>query len=136
MAIAAKQDAAAVASTTVKLAHDDCLLIPDDGLRHELLDGDHAITRAPSPRHQRIVGRLHLLLVKHAAGYGGSEVFAAPIDLRLSDADVVQSDVLLLSRWWAPAISATAIVGPPDLVVEVFSPAIRKRDEMLACKIY
>jgi len=35
---------------------------PDDGKRHELIDGEHYVTPSPNLRHQRISGRLHLLI--------------------------------------------------------------------------
>ena len=50
------------ASPGVKLTYDDFLLFPDDGQRHELIDGEHYVTPSPIPRHQRISGNLHWLL--------------------------------------------------------------------------
>ena len=38
----------------VKLTYDDFLLFPDDGQRHELIDGEHYVTPSPNIRHQRI----------------------------------------------------------------------------------
>lgn len=36
-----------------KLTYEDYLLFPeDDGLRHELIDGEHFVTPAPSRKHQ------------------------------------------------------------------------------------
>ena len=33
-----------------RLTHDDFLLFPDDGRRHELIDGVHYVTPSPVPR--------------------------------------------------------------------------------------
>ena len=49
----------------VKLTYDDFLLFPDDGKRHELIDGEHYVTPSPNTAHQRIVGRLHLALGRY-----------------------------------------------------------------------
>jgi hypothetical protein len=46
----------------VKLTYDDFVLFPDDGMRHELIDGEHYVTPSPNTRHQRISGRLYLLI--------------------------------------------------------------------------
>ena len=46
----------------LKLTYDDFLLFPDDGKRHELIDGEHYVTPSPNIRHQDISGRLHLLI--------------------------------------------------------------------------
>ena len=55
-----------------KLTYDDFLLFPDDGQRHELIDGEHYVTPSPNIRHQDISGRLHLLigtwLMEHPVG--------------------------------------------------------------------
>jgi hypothetical protein len=45
-----------------KLTYDDFLLFPDDGQRHELIDGQHYVTPSPNIRHQDISGRLYLLI--------------------------------------------------------------------------
>jgi len=42
-----------------RLTYDDFLLFPDDGRRHELIDGEHYVTPSPNTRHQMLVGRLH-----------------------------------------------------------------------------
>ena len=46
----------------VKLTYDDFLLFPDDGKRHELIDGEHYVTPSPNQRHQRILGKLYLAI--------------------------------------------------------------------------
>ena len=44
------------ASPGVKLTYDDFVLFPDDGKRHELIDGEHYVTPSPNTRHQQILG--------------------------------------------------------------------------------
>jgi hypothetical protein len=44
------------AGSRVKLTYDDFLLFPDDGLRHELIDGEHYVTASPNMKHQRVSG--------------------------------------------------------------------------------
>jgi hypothetical protein len=39
-------------SSRVKLTYDDFLLFPDDGQRHELIDGEHYVTPSPNIKHQ------------------------------------------------------------------------------------
>ena len=39
-------------TTERKLTYADFLLFPDDGKRHELIDGVHYVTPCPSLRHQ------------------------------------------------------------------------------------
>ena len=54
-----------VHSTAVKFTYDDYLLFPDDGRRHELIEGDHYMTPSPSERHQRIAMNLSGALWQH-----------------------------------------------------------------------
>lgn len=37
---------------------EELLALPDDGMRHELLDGEHVVTPAPNVPHQRVLARL------------------------------------------------------------------------------
>ena len=50
---------------TVKLTYQDYCRIPEDGQRHEILDGEHFVNPAPIPYHQSVLGELHVQL--HAA---------------------------------------------------------------------
>lgn len=123
-------------ATATKLTYQDYLLFPEGGLRHELLDGDHAVTPAPTPHHQRIVNRLAFLLTGHVEKTGAGEVFTAPIDVHLSEADVVQPEVLFLATERLAEVTDVAIAAAPDLVAEILSPATRQRDETLKRKLY
>ena len=47
----------------VKLTYDDFMLFPDDGKRHELIDGEQYVTPSPNLEHQEILaGKLYLLI--------------------------------------------------------------------------
>ena len=41
-----------------RLTYDDLARMPDDGMRHEIIDGVHYVTPAPAVRHQVLVMRL------------------------------------------------------------------------------
>ena len=49
-----KEDRVETRHSTGKLTYDDLLALPDDLLRHEIVDGVHFVTPAPATRHQRI----------------------------------------------------------------------------------
>ena len=42
----------------MKLTYDDYVHFPDDGLRHELIDGEHYVTPTPIRKHQAICANL------------------------------------------------------------------------------
>ncbi len=43
-----------VTARSSKLTYEDYVLFPDDGKRHEIIDGDHYETPAPKTKHQRV----------------------------------------------------------------------------------
>src|SRR5678816_2640277 len=45
-----------------KLGLEDYELFPDDGQRHELIDGEHVVTPSPTARHQLVLMRLSAAL--------------------------------------------------------------------------
>jgi len=46
----AGRDEVRAASPAAKLTYDDFVLFPDDGKRHELIDGEHYVTPSPTAR--------------------------------------------------------------------------------------
>jgi Uma2 family endonuclease len=122
---------------TVKLTYDDFLLFPDDGQRHELIDGEHYVTPSPSTPHQRIVGNLYFALRTHLTGHSIGEVFLAPFDIVFSRFDVVEPDLLYMSNERrAEILTPQHVRGAPDLVVEVGSPGTRRRDETIKKRLF
>jgi Uma2 family endonuclease len=120
------------ASSGVKLTYDDFLQFPDDGKRHELIDGEHHLTPSPNTRHQQISGRLHLLIGSWLEATPAGQLFYAPYDVVISRFDIVEPDLLYFSNERAaPAITALHAASAPDLVVEIGSPGTRKRDETI-----
>jgi len=121
----------------VKLTYDDFVLFPDDGQRHELIDGEHYVTPSPVTRHQRIVGNLHYLIRSFLETHPIGEVFGFPVDVVLSHLDVVVPDLLYMSNERASTVITDAnLRGAPDLVIEVGSPGTRKRDETIKLRLY
>jgi Uma2 family endonuclease len=120
----------------VKFTYEDYLLFPDDGRRHELIDGEHFMTPSPSTRHQRISRNLLTLLHNYLRQAKAGEAFDAPTDVLLSDMDVVQPDLLFISSHRSSIITERCIHGAPDLVVEIVSETTRKTDEVIKRKLY
>src|SRR2546422_7082776 len=83
-------------SSRVKFTYEDYLLFPNDGKRHELIDGEHFVTPSPIIKHQRISVKLLTALENFLKQNRLGEVFAAPCDVVLSDVDVVEPDLVLV----------------------------------------
>ena len=118
-----------------RLTYDDFLLFPDDGLRHELIDGEHCVTPAPSLRHQDIVGRLYMALGNHLASHPGRSFFA-PLDVVFSLYDVVEPDLLFVASDQLEILTEKNVQGAPAIVVEVLSTGTRERDEHIKRQLF
>ena len=111
-----------------RLTYADYALIPDDGRRHEILDGQHVVSPAPTTVHQRLVLDLAAELHYHARRHRLGEVFVAPFDVILAEHDVVQPDVCFVSAERGHIVDAKNCKGVPDLMVEVLSPKTKRVD--------
>ena len=111
----------------VKLTYEDYCRAPDDK-RYELLNGELMMVPAPNTKHQRILQRLFHELDQFTRQHGLGEVFVAPFDVVLSNTNVVQPDVLFISRARADRITDKNVQGAPDLVIEILSPSTAGRD--------
>jgi Uma2 family endonuclease len=76
-------------------------------------------------------------LLAHVEAHGLGRVFIAPLDVLFSTIDVVEPDVLFVSRARETAVLRKRhLVAAPALVVEIGSKWTRRRDETLKQKLY
>jgi Uma2 family endonuclease len=120
----------------VRLTYDDYLLFPEDGRRHEILDGEHYVTASPSLKHQTVSIRLSAAISTFVDAHRLGAVFAAPTDVLLSRHDIVVPDLVFISRTRFSILTEANIQGAPDLVVEILSPSTRRVDEGLKLARY
>ena len=120
-----------------RMTYQDLLALPDDGLRHELIDGEHFVTPSPVSKHQIILGNLHRIIGPHTYGTKCGVTMFAPYDIVFTDYDVVEPDLMYFSRQrYAEVVTEKNAQGAPNLVVEILSPGTRRRDEGLKRRLY
>jgi Uma2 family endonuclease len=119
----------------IRFTYEDYLGFPDDGRRHELVEGEHVVTPAPTRRHQELAVRLLLALGNYLQAHPIGHLYPAPIDVILSDTDVVQPDIVYVSHERSQVLG-TWIHGAPDLAVEIVSPSSRRNDEVLKRRLF
>src|SRR3954471_17636108 len=110
--------------------------MPDDGQRYELLQGELIVSPAPGKVHQRIIGRLHVWLVGAATRAGSGEVVIAPADVRLSQFNLVQPDLLYLRESQSDLYGEKFIAGAPACVIKIVSPASGVYDRVRKASLY
>jgi Uma2 family endonuclease len=120
-----------------RLTYDDFLLFPDDGRRHELIDGEHYVTPGPNTRHQRLVGRLYAAFAFYLRDHPDTgEAFLAPFDVVFSHFDVIEPDLLFVAANQSDIVSAKHVRGAPVVVIEILSRATRKVDEQIKRRLF
>lgn len=102
--------------------YQDYLDLPEDGKRYEVILGELVMVPAPNTLHQVISGRFEYELRKFVEKHKIGEVFDAPFDVVLSETNVVQPDILFISKERSKIITAKNIAGAPDLIIEILSP--------------
>ena len=124
------------AAPSVKLTYDDFVRFPDDGKRHEIIDGEHYVTPLPNTKHQYVSGNLFGLLWTFLDRNPVGQVFHAAFDVVFSNLDIVEPDLLYVSRQRLDILTETHVRGVPDIVVEILSPGTKRTDERVKRDLY
>jgi len=126
---------ASTATEKKKHTYEDYLKTPDD-VRYELIQGDLLMTPSPVTKHQRILRKIGFMLEQHVTQNDLGEIFLAPYDVYFDDENVVQPDILFISRERLNLIGEKNMQGPPDLVIEILSESTAYRDLIQKKKLY
>ncbi len=118
----------------------DYLSWPDD-IRTELIDGVIYDMSAPSRVHQKVSGELLRQIANFLIGKS-CEVYVAPFDVRLPQADEADDDVSTVVQ---PDISVICdpdklddrgCRGAPDFIAEILSPSTAAHDQIRKLSLY
>ncbi len=117
----------------------DLELLPDNGNRYEIIDGELFVTRSPHWGHQETGGRIFAALDAWSQSTGLGRTAPAP-GIIFTDADNVIPDIVWASneRFAALLDEAGHLTGSPELIVEVLSPGAEneRRDREAKLKLY
>jgi Uma2 family endonuclease len=117
----------------------DLELLPDNGNRYEIIDGELCVTRAPHWEHQRTCGNIFQELNTWSRETGLGQAAIAP-GIIFSDADNVIPDVVWASNERLAVLldNAGHLTAAPELVVEVLSSGAEneRRDREAKLKLY
>ena len=106
-----------------KWRYEDYAALPADGLRHEIVDGEHFVNAAPSLHHQTVSRRIQFQLFAQIERTGRGQVFDAPVDVELADHDIVQPDLVVVLQANESILTPSRMKGSPDLLIEILSPS-------------
>ena len=85
-----------IAPKEFKWTYEDYAQLPEDGLRHEIIDGKHFVNPSPGTQHQHVSKRLQYQLYTKIELAGLGLLYDAPIDVQLSGFDIVQPDIVII----------------------------------------
>ena len=126
----------ATAQPAVKLTYEDYCAAPADN-RYELLGGELIMVPAPNIKHQTVQVKLTTRLGLFIEGRALGTLLTAPCDVFLSDSNVVQPDLLFVSREREHLLSdGEKVRGAPDLVIEILSPSTADKDRGSKRELY
>ena len=104
----------------------------DPQKRWELIDGIPYCMAGASLLHQAVLGELHVSLKLHFRG-GTCRVILAPFEVKFSEYDVVQPDLLVSCN---DRLGHRFQEGSPELVVEILSPSTLRHDKLRKLNLY
>jgi len=127
------------ATDRVRWTTADLDLLPDNGTRYEIIDGELFMTRAPRWSHQKVAGNICAALNRWSDETGLGEATTTP-EIIFSDADDVIPNVVWVSKERLAMLldEAEHLTGAPELIVEVLSPGENneRRDREIKLKLY
>jgi len=118
------------------MTYDDYCLLPDDGNRYQVIEGELFVSPAPRTTHQDIVFELAALLRAYVKARRLGKVYISPTDVVLGPTTVIQPDILFIRRENMGIITELNIQGPPDLCIEILSPGTESVDRERKMAVY
>jgi Uma2 family endonuclease len=110
--------------------------LPDDGLRHEVVDGEHLVTPAPSWIHQAAVLQLARRLADYLDRTRVGHLVIAPADVEFDEHNLVQPDLFVAPLVEGKPPRTFKDVRALLLAVEVASPSTIRRDRIDKRQLY
>jgi len=116
----------------------DLDIMPDDGNRYEIIEGELFVSRSPSLTHQRVSGNFFHSIKSYLVENPIGEILATP-GVIFSELSGVIPDLVFVSHERRDEIaSGDRITGAPDLVIEIVSPGAEneRRDRLAKRQLY
>lgn len=112
------------------------MTMPDGPPYYQLIEGELLMSPSPNWRHQDIAGRIYAKILNYLEDQNIGYVFISPLDVILTELNVVQPDVLFVSSERKSIVGERCIEGAPDFVVEILSDSTAHLDKGQKRKIY
>lgn len=121
---------------TERYTVDDYRAMPEGPPYYQLVEGELIMSPAPNRYHQVVARNLFSIIHDYLRRNPIGEAYFAPVDVYLSETDVVQPDVFFVSHANRGLLADDGIHGGPDLVVEIVSPGNAQLDKKRKRPLY
>jgi len=108
----------------------------DDDVRYELINGVAYALAAPNLKHQEVLRELTLSIGNYLKGKS-CKLFMSPVDVKPfpnKNDIVLQPDLVVVCD--KNKLDGKAVVGIPDIVIEILSPSTAQKDKLVKYNIY
>jgi Uma2 family endonuclease len=126
-------------STALRFTSADLEVMPDDGKRYEVIDGELYVSKQPHYHHQYTCNEIATELTNWSKKSGKGRVIPAPGVIFAEDDDVAPDVVWISDKRLAVALREDGhLHNAPELIIEVLSPgfANEKRDRDTKLRLY
>ena len=121
--------------TKTKCTYNDYALMDDDK-RYELIEGELYMVPAPGFYHQTISMNISHPLKQFVKENNLGTVLYATFDVVLSETDVVQPDIIFVSKERMGLMTEKNLRGTPDLAIEILFSSTKERDKLVKKRLY
>lgn len=110
-------------SGKIYFTYDDLLSLPEwpSGPMLELIKGELYLVHSPPLIHQDITRNMLIAFERYLTLNELGVVYNAPVDVKLSEEDVVIPDLVVVLKERQHILEEHSITGTPDLIVEIMS---------------
>lgn len=119
--------------TKIRMSATEFRQLPETNRFQELINGELIVSPSPMSEHQDLVFNIAVLLRQTAPN---GKVVIAPMDVYFDEGNALQPDVFWMTKDSQCVNREGYYYGPPELVVEVHSPATATRDKREKFAIY
>ncbi len=110
--------------------------LPDDGWKHEIINGELWMSTSPSGFHQWILKKMYSALEQQLEIPGTAIVYFAPMGVFMPGCDPVQPDLFAVRQEDRAVFRDKHAYGVPALAVEILSPGSMKLDREVKREAY
>jgi Uma2 family endonuclease len=119
----------------LRMNYRDFQHLPDDGKIYEIIEGELFNAPPPSTYHQDISRNLVQALLQYLDENPLGKIYYAPIAVVLGSEDIVQPDIVYISKEKSSIITPREIKGTPNLIIEITSTK-PQYDKVVKKKLY